>query len=127
MYREVALLMAQPTSERTQDIQTMKAVTLTAPKVRGRKTRWLCGGCRLTGEDTTIIITITLIEGQEEIDEEIDEIGSPLGAMIVGESQGLVHDVLGVEGGIERNVGSSSCSPALIRVSTVLYIPHRNL
>jgi hypothetical protein len=126
MYREVVLLMAQPTSERTQETQTMKAVTLTAPKVRGRKTRWLCEGCRLTGEDTTII-TITIIEGQEGIDEEIDEIGSPLGAMIVGESQGLVHDVLGVEGGIERNVGSSSCSPALIRVSTVLYIPHRNL
>lgn len=85
----------------------MEAVTLAAPKLRGS---------RLTeGEDTTIIITITIIEGQEEI----DEIGSPLGAMIVGESQHLVRDGLGVEGGIERNVDASSRSPALIRVSGV--------
>ena len=89
MYREVALPVAQPTSGRTQETQATE------------------------GEVTTIIIMITIIEGQEEI----DEIGSVLGAMIVGKSLCLVHDGLGVEGGIEHNVGASSRSPALIRVS----------
>lgn len=47
---------------------------------------------------------ITSIEGQEEI----DEIGSPVGTMVVGESQGLVHDGLGVEGGIKRTTRKRS-------------------
>ena len=60
---------------------------------------------------------ITSIEGQEEI----DEIGSPVGATMVGESQRIVHDGLGVEGGIKRkrNVDASSRWPARIRVSCV--------